>query len=271
MKTLNDHTLIYDDQCPLCEGYSRAFVKFGLLDSEGRTKYSEAKKQNACPVDWNRARNEIALVNRKNNTVVYGLDSLVQVVSHRIPFLKVVNTKLLRTLLKVLYGFISYNRKVIAPPKVFESPDACTPDLNYSYRSAYLAFAWLITSLILVAYSKLIFPYVPQTNFFREFLICGGQVAFQGLLVMVVSKKRVIHYLGNMMTVSLGGALLLCPAFLCKAFITEPTVYLAYFAGVVCLMFFEHRRRVELLSLPWFVSAGWLLYRLIILLVIYTV
>lgn len=272
METLKNHTLIYDDQCPLCKTYSRAFVKYGLLDSNGREAYSEVRIENSYDMDWNRARNEIALVNRKNNTVVYGIDSLLFVIGHSIPLLKpVLRFKPLQVLLRILYAFISFNRKVIAPGKAFEAPNACTPDLNYVYRWAFIAAAWLATSTVLVYYSKLVFPLVPETNFFREFLICGGQVVFQGALVIAINRKRTIHYLGNMMTISFGGALLLCPAFLCTGFITTPIFYLTYFATVVGLMFLEHLRRVKLLWLPWLVSAGWVLYRLIVLLIIYKI
>ena len=36
METLRDHTIIYDDECPMCNIYTRAFVKHGLLDKKGR-------------------------------------------------------------------------------------------------------------------------------------------------------------------------------------------------------------------------------------------
>jgi predicted DCC family thiol-disulfide oxidoreductase YuxK len=41
MKTLKDHTLLYDATCPMCRLYTRAFVSSGMLDQEGRAPYQE--------------------------------------------------------------------------------------------------------------------------------------------------------------------------------------------------------------------------------------
>ncbi len=32
MKTLENQTLLYDEDCPLCQAYTSAFVKTGILD-----------------------------------------------------------------------------------------------------------------------------------------------------------------------------------------------------------------------------------------------
>jgi hypothetical protein len=128
--------------------------------------------------------------------------------------------------------------------------------------------AWVVTSSILVGYSLLFGTIVPSTNFFREFLICGGQVAFQGLIVMFVSDGRPTRYLVNMMTVSLMGALLLTPMLVIGSWINSEIFFLLYFFMVVGWMFLEHMRRVKILRLPFYISATWVLYRLIVLFII---
>jgi predicted DCC family thiol-disulfide oxidoreductase YuxK len=265
MKTLKDHTIIYDDECPMCTAYTSSFVKTGMLDEKGREAFTDvAGTMNS--VDWTRARNEIAMVNRKDQTVLYGVEAIAAILVNRFPPLKYfTGFPPLMWLLKRLYFFISYNRKVIAPGKVFEAIHSCKPDVNYVYRWAYIMFAWLVTSLILVRYSILAAPLVPVSDFAREFLVCGGQILFQGVIVLALNKGRAIHYLGNLMTVSLGGALLLTPMFLLSAFITEPLFYIVYFMLVVSIMFFEHMRRVRILELPWILCFTWVLYRFIAL------
>ena len=96
----------------------------------------------------------------------------------------------------------------------------------------------------------------------------GGQIVFQGLIVAMVKRDRWIHYLGNVMTISLGGALLLTPMLLLSVWVDIPLLYIIYFTIVVGLMFLEHLRRVKILELPWFISATWVLYRIIVLLII---
>lgn len=266
MKTLTDHIIIYDDECPLCSLYTNGFVKSGLLDENGRKAFSAAAKNNVSNIDLTRACNEIALINTKDNSVRYGVDSLMLVVGNSIPVFKpIFNWKPFRFVMNLLYFFISYNRKVIAPGRTFEGSNQCTPSFNLTYRCLYMIFTWLITSLILVYYSKLAYPLIPESNFYREFMVCGGQIVFQGFIVGLVHKDRLVHYLGNVMTVSFGGALLLIPMFLLRDLIVSNHFYIGYFMIVAGLMFLEHMRRVKILELPWFISATWVLYRLLIL------
>ncbi|HPM30436.1 MAG TPA: hypothetical protein PLJ60_08860 [Chryseolinea sp.] len=269
MKTLTDHTIIYDDECPMCNLYTKAFVKTGMLDANDREAFTEVVNTNIPNINWNRARNEIAVINKSDNSVKYGAEGLVHVIGYNFPMFKsLFNLDFVRVLMSRLYFFISYNRKVIAPGKIFEGDNKCTPDMSYKYRWAYIIFLWSITSTVLAFYSRLLVSLVPESNFVREFLICGGQIIFQGIIVGLVRRDRWIHYLGNVMTVSLSGALLLSPAFLLKGFIHSGIFYMSYFMIVVALMFFEHIRRVKILGLPRFISLTWVIYRFLVLLII---
>ncbi len=266
MKTLEDYTIIYDSECPLCNAYTSAFIKTGMLDIHGRQQYTPQINQQWLNVDPVRARNEIALVNKKDNTVHYGIDSLFKILGYNLPVLApLFRLRIFRLIMTKLYFFISYNRKVIAPGVSFEERTSCTPEFNVSYRCAYLIFAWLMTSIVLVFYARLAVPLISNSNLAREFLICGGQLLFQGAIVGLVRKDRLIHYLGNMMTVSLIGALLLAPMFLLTGIIQSPWLYSGYFMLVVAFMFAEHARRTKTLALPWLISLTWVLYRFIVL------
>lgn len=264
MKTLKDHTLLYDDECPLCREYTKAFVKTGMLDANGREPYTACDKTNYSSVDWNKARNEIALVDRQEGKVFYGVEALSKVVGTSMPPLQpLLAWYPIKWCLTKLYSFISYNRRVIIPAETSRNSDvSCIPDFNLNYRIAFILVAWLATSLALTSYTNLLIPFVPESSFSREFLICGGQVVFQGLIVLMLRKDSVITYLGNLMTISLAGAILLLPAFLLTSFITTPLFFLLYFVVVVGLMFLEHLRRTSLLQLPWIISASWVAYRL---------
>ena len=269
MRTLKEHTLIYDDECPLCDLYSAAFVKSGMVDEQGRQPYTEAVKCQLPQVDWQRACNEIALINRRDNTIQYGVEGIATILANNSAVIRwLFSFKVIRMLAAKLYFFISYNRKVIVPGKKFEGHNTCTPTLSYRYRTAYIIWAWLITSAILVYYSSLLTPYLPPTDLTREFLVCGGQIIFQALAVGVIQKQKVIHYLGNMMTISLAGALLLIPPILLSGIIDEKMFYVGWFFAVVGLMFLEHIRRVKILGLPWLLSGTWVLYRIFVLMVI---
>ena len=269
MKTLKQHTLIFDGECPMCSMYSSVLVKSGMMDPEDNQAYNEAAKQGLPNVDWRRARNEIALLNHRDNSVTYGVKSIVAILGNNSLALRwLFRIPLVHYLAEKLYFLISYNRRVIMPGKRSGSPDLCIPELNYPYRMAYIIATWLFTSVVLVYYSALLSPFIPDTNFAREFLVAGGPIIFQGILVSAIQKNKVIHYLGNMMTISFAGAILLTLPLCISALIHDKFFYLAWFVMVVGLMFIEHIRRVKILELPWLVSASWVVYRVIVLLII---
>lgn len=236
MKTLSNHIILYDDECPMCNLYTRAFIKTNMLDKNGREAFSTMPDHLRQCIDQERACDEIALVDIRSGKVKYGVDSLFAILENRHTFLKpLFASRILRRMMQYLYFFISYNRKVIAPGKVFEAKGSCTPRFDLSYRWAYLVFAWIITSIILNAYARLLTDYVPAGDFWREFLICGGQLGFQSITIGLLRKERLMHYLGNMMTVSLAGAILLVPAIILHntGLISGSLFYLVWFAAVV--------------------------------------
>lgn len=266
MNTLRNHTILYDDECPACAKYTQAFVSTEMLENKGRQPYTKMRNEYKGAIDWDRASNEIAMINHDSGTVTYGIDSLFKIIGNAMPFFKpLFAMRPFQWVMKRVYFFISYNRKAIVPGKVFEGYNTCSPTLNLPYRWTYIIFAWLLTSLVLTFYAQLLMPVVPATNFWREFAICGGQIAFQAIIVGVVFRQRLIHYLGNLMTVSLAGAILLLPMLMMSGLIGPSIIYLLYFMLIVATMFYEHVRRVKILELPWYITGTWVLYRLIVL------
>ena len=254
----------------MCSIYTKAFVNAGLLDANGRTAYQDFNHQTCPLLDRQRAVNEIALVNRETGEVTYGVKSLFKIIATGIPVSKpVLDFKPFLWLMSKAYAFVSYNRRVIIPAPIVHNKFALQPSFKLHYRVAYLIFTWAITSLILAGYGKLLAGFLPQGPAYREYLVCGGQILFQGLIVGLLFKNRKWDYLGNMMTISFAGALLFLPGLLISDFISlAPGVYLSWFTLVVGLMFLEHIRRSKLLELGWILTVTWVVYRLIVLSII---
>jgi hypothetical protein len=267
MKTLKNHVILFDAECPMCKVYTRAFTSTGMLDDDGRAPY----QTHSCPtVDRKRAVNEIALVNTTTGEVSYGIDSLFKVIAHSFPILKpLFSCKPFARVMRKVYAFISYNRKVIIPAPQPTDP-ALQPAFSLKYRIAWLVVATMITATILTHYARLL-PY--PGNAYREYLICSGQILFQGCIVSIVAPAKRWDYLGNMMTISLAGSLLLLPALALlpgKAGATNQSTgtAIAWFAIVATAMLVEHLRRCKLLNLGVIPSATWLFYRASLLLMI---
>jgi len=168
--------------------------------------------------------------------------------------------------LRKLYTFISYNRKVIIPGPLHKKTTLkCEPSFNYKYRFLYLLFSIAVTTLILNACSKMI-PQLPNGSLTRELLLATGQIVFQSIFLKRFDRKTILNYIGNLMTVSLLGSLLLMPIIITNSFFKiNETVVLLWFGTTVLVMLREHSRRVTLLELPKWVTATWILYRIIAL------
>jgi len=270
MKTLNNHMILFDAECPMCSVYTKAFIKTGMLDGGGRAAY-QTMPQNACPVyDRQRAVNEIALINLKNGEVTYGIKSLFKILGNAWPvFTPLFAFKPFIWLMSKVYAFISYNRRVIIPP-VHENADfAYKPSFKLHYRIAYLLFTWFCTGFILTRYAHLLVGMIPPGNAYREYLICGGQIIFQAVIICTCAKNKLWAYLGNMMTISFAGSLLLLiPLTVNHWFHPGALMYTLFFIGVAGLMFLEHVRRTKLLQLGWVMTISWVTYRIVLLILI---
>lgn len=270
MKTLKEHVILYDEVCPMCNLYTKAFVEFNFLDKEGRATYQNMPDSFSNYVDHKRAVNEIALVHTRTGTVTYGVHSLMKILENRFPFLKVLfQFKPFNWVVSKAYGFVSYNRRVIMPPAKVQ-PNQFEPSLHKGYRIAFLLFTWIVTAFVLNSYSKTLTPLLPESNLLRELLVCGGQLLWQGVVVYMMKKEKTWDYLGNMMTISFAGALLLGVGLIVQgAFPIENNYWaMGFFFLVVGLMFLEHIRRTRLLQLSWTLTLSWVLYRCMVLIFI---
>jgi hypothetical protein len=127
----------------------------------------------------------------------------------------------------------------------------------------------MVTSYILTRYADLLIGAIPAGNIYREALICGGQIFFQGIIISLIDKEKKWNYLGNMMTISFAGSLLLGVILLLSGLIGyHPLFYCLYFLLVAGLMLLEHIRRTKLLKLGWTLTITWALYRAALLVII---
>lgn len=168
-----------------------------------------------------------------------------------------------------LRAFVRENQEVWFPSKEFDENIFLYP--NLFWRWVYIILAWLVISIILGYYGELLVPIVPDQGFYREFFMAAGQIVFQTLVIGHLTKGRLIHYLGNMMTVSLIGSFILLPILLI-AWVTgwvAPWFYVGYFLVVVLIIILLHKERVKLLGLHWVITASWLVYRVLLLGIIY--
>nr|WP_202406130.1 DUF393 domain-containing protein [Hufsiella ginkgonis] len=253
----------------MCSLYTRGLAQAGLLDKNGRASYQEISAGIYATVDMQRAVNEIALVNTETGEVTYGIRSLFKVLANAMPVLGALfHFGPFVWVMSKIYAFISFNRRVIVPP-TGEAKYMVQPSFKLHYRLFYLFVTWLVTAYILSRYTLHLKGILVPGPWYREYFVCGGQILFQGIVAGFYANEKRWTYLGNMMTISLAGALLLLPVMWCGKLAGASPLYFAVgFMGVAFLMFLEHIRRMKILELGWLMTVSWIVYRLALLFII---
>ncbi len=266
MKTLKNHTLIYDKDCPMCCAYTSAFIKTGVLDNQGREPYNQKLFPDNSNFDPHKAQNEIALINHETGKVQYGIDSMFTVIGHAAPILKpLFRFKPFKWIMKKVYSFISYNRKVIAPPPKDPIDIQCAPDVNLKYRWLYITFVTLLAGFISVIGVKLDGHKAYFSDLSLELgvlIIIAFRLALQALMVNASGhKNKLLDYLGNLMTVNLQLAILVGIGIICSHYY-NPGSFLIIIGAVYAN--FIHVKRLKSLEMPAWLCLAWCLQWILI-------
>lgn len=231
---MNNWQLFYDEDCPLCVAYTKLFVKYNFLAANGRVPFSQLGAQ--TPLDLNRARNEIALYNTQTQTVFYGVDSLVELLNTKLPFVKpIAKLAPIYFLLRQLYQLISYNRKVIVGSSLCNEA-ACTPDFNVPYRLVFLLALLMGCAYFLDEFLQVLAPNslntLPYITYIRLF-----SLVFISLFILrlkAIDWHTSLHYLGNVFTVLfIGHFFLFIPVLLKHVSLSFSATALIIYVGVV--------------------------------------
>lgn len=267
MKTAAQHVLIYDRNCPFCNWYTGIFVRSGFLAPEGRMPYNEVMDDTTYDFDRDLARNKIALVERETGTTYYGVDSLLVVLGNKAPLIRRIGMLApVHFLLERLYGFISYNRKVIAPSDCHGSCN-CIPNRSVPRRIAFIVFCALLVNLAtgLYFHTQLAPFFIGGRN--SDLVFFAAQLPFQGLFFRLLKQHNFYDYAGNLAFVSALGALILTGFHLGLQFLHSLGIAIELlqplcFGIVLTFMFYEHNRRLKLLHLSPLLSLTWILFRI---------
>jgi hypothetical protein len=258
---MKNKILVYDDNCPLCTWYSGLFVKYGLLNPEGRKPFSTLDDILLAKIDFDKSRNEIPLLDTSTHKVVYGIDALLEILDQKIPCIKAVgNFGPLKWVLKRIYKLFSFNRKVIVAKKCGPANIDCSPDQNYLYRFIFMAVCLAFNTLMLYPFQNNLFSKLPyyHLDLYELQVAHFALVIINCTLACSFSKEQGYEYLGQVNVLTLSVILLLTPLMIIQViFISE---WLATIWIILTTIFIikEYLRRMEyagvLLNSKWIVS-----------------
>ena len=157
METLKTKTLIYDQNCPMCNWYTGKMQQTGVLGQSGRVAFEQLDTNDQCRLNLQRARHEIPMIDRQTGEVIYGLDALAMVFANAYPILKpVITLGWFKSIFRPVYSFISYNRRVIAGgPQEDLNTFSFAPDFNLYWRLVLIAAGFAYTAICIGVFALL--------------------------------------------------------------------------------------------------------------------
>lgn len=271
---MNNNILVYDDNCPICSWYSGLFVKTGLLNKEGREPFSRLQPQLLAMIDFDKARNEIPLLDRDTGRVLYGVDSLLAILGQRFHCLQGLSRIApLYWLVKKMYKLVSFNRKVIVARKCGPGLIDCSPGTSYFYRVFFMVMGFLFNTAMLFPLHEVVFSPLSYYHLSLTELQAAhfSLAACNCVLATRFSKEKAVEYLGQVNMLALLVVLLLLPLWLIGSVLgTAEWMITLYLSAETVFIFREYLRRMEyagmLAASPWVVSlnlaslSGFILY-----------
>lgn len=263
-------SLLYDEDCPLCRWYTAKFVQYGFLNPEGRISYSTHIDRLKQVVDPELAQNKIACIDHRTNQVSYGIDSLLLILGQRFKLIPIIGRfKPVNYLLRLLYQLITYNRKIVAPAPKQAIACACEPSRSILWRFLFIALITCITSRIIHWYFPLFFSGYLNATPVSDWMLLILQLGFQSICFWFFKQKNLYDYLGHLAFVSFLGSLLLWGFGLLIQVCSIPGIPTALlsavsFGIVLCFMFYEHKRRVQLKDWSLRLCLSWIVFRILI-------
>lgn len=141
---------------------------------------------------------------------------------------------------------------------------------NVVLQVFFALLAIVFTAFTLSLYAVYLQSFISiKYSFYFELGMVLGQLLFQTLFILKRPLRLKLRYYLHLLGVSFAGSVLLWLMIALHALWPVSAILsLLYFLLVVVFMFFEHKRRLGIIGLPFYLSLTWLLYRSLILLYI---
>jgi hypothetical protein len=151
-------------------------------------------------------------------------------------------------LLRKLYSFISYNRKVIVAAKASPVKIDCSPSFNLFYRVLFLLVFLVANTFMIYPVHQHLLSKIPGYSLSVEqlFLLHGIMVAINCIVALFMPKQTAFEYLGQVNMLTLVTNLLLVPLLITDAYLNlHNWVNYLYLALLTLVIFKEYFRRMD--------------------------
>ena len=189
------------------------------------------------------------MLDPQTKQVWYGIDALLEILGKRFPVIKTIGQyKPVNWLLKKMYSFISYNRKVIVAAKSSPAKIDCSPSFNVFYRILFMVVFLLTNTLLLFPLHHNLLSQVPVYSLsvkqlmLLQFILVGIHCTVAAFL----PKHTAFDYLGQINMLALITTLLLIPLLITDSYTkTGNSIHLIYLALLTIVIIREFFRRMD--------------------------
>ncbi len=151
-------------------------------------------------------------------------------------------------MLRKLYSFISYNRKVIVAAKASPLKIDCSPSFNLFYRTLFMLVFLAINTLMIFPVHQHLLSKIPMYSLsvWQLFVLHFIIVAINCLLASFMPKQTAVEYLGQVNMLALVTNLLLVPLLITSVYLNlHQWVNFLYLGLLTLVIFKEYFRRMD--------------------------
>jgi hypothetical protein len=259
--------VVYDGDCPMCTSTINTLLGLRLLKPQQTRSNHELDPTDFETVAAAGIHNQLVVFDPRTRETRAGVDGLLWMMQENTGNQILVRLVALpgpRHLLKWGYQAISYNRRIISPPRHRIVCD-CEPEVILGRRLSLIVPVLVLTMLLVGGFGAAV--YVGwQLGDAREGALLGVIAVAASCMVLalaslILEEGKRIDYLGHAVITLLVGGLILVPASLAAPFVPRGAAMAVVYLSVVlslALMLAMQRRRIAALAIPNWWSWIWL-------------
>jgi predicted DCC family thiol-disulfide oxidoreductase YuxK len=256
--------LAYDGDCPMCLATIRMLLRLGLVRAEQTSANYDLEAADLEAAQQAGIRNQLVVIDQATRETRSGSDALLWMIGDNPRYrllARLLGLPGLRQLLSYAYKTISYNRRVISPPRHQIVCD-CEPEVTVARRLTLIVPLLLATTLLVAGFGAAAFVGwrlgdAATGAVFTLIAFGTGWVLLVAAGFVLLREMQRIDYLAHLVVTMFAGAIVLLPAAVLTPFVPLPvSIGLACVSvsAAFAIMFAMQRRRVAALG----IGSGWL-------------
>lgn len=251
--------VVYDGDCPMCTGTVAWLLRTGLLKSEQARSNHDLAGADLDAAKAAGIRNQLVVLDPETRETRSGAEGLLWIIRDNTGnhfLVRLLSLPGFRHALRWGYETISYNRRVISPPRHQIVCD-CEPEVTLARRLMLIVPALALTVLLTALFGAAVFHGWQLGDGWSGavFMVAAAGsiwIALAIVAIVLLRGERRVDYLAHLAVTMLAGALVLVPASLVVPLL--PRQGLIALDGVSALasfwlMFLMQRRRVAAVGL----------------------